>query len=314
MLVFITINELSLYPFCNLMSHHEIKKYINEFVESLLLLDNAELISSPDLYSDQVFNGYGIEEWLKSEDISGIHKSKMRNILQKCTYIYPENFDLCEYIVKHNNTNIKALGCLSAYLRNEDVISFNTHNLWREHQISGYYTELNEETEEINETYATVDNYIPNRFDIIVKKAQEEAYKEISSGLDLWESKDYLFPNLQFSDSVKNQLIEDSERFHIVQIINRLKRINHYFENCGKTYNNKELGMGARTESETVKNNPKLKALRRFRLPNGNYEYFFDHISFSGKYSGARIYFLPLHEKNSCVIGYIGRHLKSKMY
>ena len=72
--------------------------------------------------------------------------------------------------------------------------------------------------------------------------------------------------------------------------------------------------MSARTESETVKTNAELKKLRKFKLPNGNIEYFFDHVGFTGKYTGGRIYFLPDNPNKICYIGYIGKHLPTKNY
>ncbi|MGN0462818.1 MAG: hypothetical protein ACI4HZ_10305 [Ruminococcus sp.] len=94
----------------------------------------------------------------------------------------------------------------------------------------------------------------------------------------------------------------------------KLERFQEYFSNCSSSYDPKELGIGARTESETVKSDTELKNLRKFQLPNGSEEYFFDHIGFTGKYSGGRIYFLPDNSNNKCYIGYIGRHLPTKKY
>lgn len=94
----------------------------------------------------------------------------------------------------------------------------------------------------------------------------------------------------------------------------KLERFQDYFSNCNNLYDPKVLGMGARTESETVKSDTDLKALRRFKLLDGNEEYFFDHVGFTGKYTGGRIYFIPDNANNRCFIGYIGRHLPTKKY
>ena len=94
----------------------------------------------------------------------------------------------------------------------------------------------------------------------------------------------------------------------------RLQRMQDYFSTCSNTYNPNDLGLDARTESDTVKADSDLRDLRKFRLPNGQEEYFFDHISFSGKYKGGRIHFLPDNVNNMCYIGYIGKHLPTKNY
>ena len=94
----------------------------------------------------------------------------------------------------------------------------------------------------------------------------------------------------------------------------RLNCLQEYFSNCDSKYDPKALGIGARSESTTVKTDPDLKSKRKFRLPNGDEEYFFDHISFSGKYSGGRIHFLPDNINKKCYIGYIGQHLPTKNF
>ncbi|RAV20446.1 hypothetical protein DQG23_15910 [Paenibacillus contaminans] len=99
----------------------------------------------------------------------------------------------------------------------------------------------------------------------------------------------------------------------MVQVLIRLQRMNVYFGDDDTDYNPQKLGFNARTESETVQQNPELKKLRKFRMPSGETEYFFDHIGFTGNYCG-RIHFLPNKANKKCCIGYIGKHLKTKRF
>lgn len=68
--------------------------------------------------------------------------------------------------------------------------------------------------------------------------------------------------------------------------MDRLLNLQKYFQEQHERYDSKELGMDARTESETVKTDVSLKNQRLFKLPSGEKEYFFDHIGFTGKYTG----------------------------
>ena len=130
----------------------------------------------------------------------------------------------------------------------------------------------------------------------------------------MWEKREILYPNLVFCENTKFQLFEDSEKYHILAVMKRLERFQEYFSTCDNQYDPNKLGMNARTESDTVKSDDDLKKYRLFKMPDGNEEYFFDHVSFSGKYTGGRIYYLPDNKNKKCYIGYIGRHLPTKKY
>lgn len=71
-----------------------------------------------------------------------------------------------------------------------------------------------------------------------------------------------------------------------------------YLRECG-------LNHGVSGESESVKNNEKLRGKRMFRLPSGKKEYFENHI----KINSYRIYFYPDARDKKIYIGHIGDHL-----
>ena len=99
---------------------------------------------------------------------------------------------------------------------------------------------------------------------------------------------------------------------HINAIIKRLEKLDYYY-NKHNAFNIKILGFNARNESDSVKNNSKLKELRNFKKPNGSYSYFYNHISFSGNFNG-RIYFEADDNLKKIYIGYIGTHLPTSRY
>ena len=271
------------------------------------------LIAVSNFYTSELAEGYGILQWLSSPDVEEKYKRKIRSIINRCNWIEAGQFPLSELKVDCGVSKESAIGCLAAYERNEEVVSFGTCALWRGAQIAGMYYTIDEETEAETEAEIQVKNYTPARFASIRENAQERLFKEISSGQDLWDRKEALFPHLKFCDSVKSQLLGDPERFHVVMVMKRLQRMDEYFASCGDVYDPKVLGLDARTESETVRNDPELKEYRKFQLADGSFAYFFDHISFSGKYCG-RIHFLPDAPNGMCTIGYIGRHLRTKKF
>ena len=145
---------------------------------------------------------------------------------------------------------------------------------------------------------------------------REECKKDKSSNIvsvyDFWDNKESLFPNLIFCENVKEHIYKNPEPRHIRAIIKRLEILNKYYIEHD-IFDIKTLGFNARTESDSVKNNTKLKQLRNFKKPDGSYSYFYNHISFTGSFPG-RIHFLEDNNLKKIYIGYIGVHLSTAKY
>lgn len=93
----------------------------------------------------------------------------------------------------------------------------------------------------------------------------------------------------------------------------RLQVLEDYFQNYDGKFDKEKVGFGCREESESVKNNDRLRKMRTFELPDKSEQFFSWHISFSGNFPG-RIHFLPDAEKKVGVIGYVGKHLPTKKH
>ncbi len=316
----IVLNELSVLQ-CNnaTISVYEARMIIDKFVEILHELMTHKciksIIATGDIYNLYITSDYGIQEWLKDKEVPKNRRDFVRSVYaNRCEYINKDNYNLSEFKVHVGERELIGIGCLVAYELCGKVISLLTHQAWNESTIRGIYTVLDLETNNIICTETQLENISEfNQIESVQNESVESIFQSISSGQDLWDQRDFLFPNLEFCDSVKYQLIEDSERFHIQQILIRLQRMNQYFGDDDTVYNPQKLGFNARTESETVQQNLELKKERLFKLPDGTFKYFFDHIGFTGKYCG-RIHFWPDKANNRCYIGYIGKHLKTKKF
>ncbi|MCM3078537.1 hypothetical protein [Brevibacillus invocatus] len=316
----VVLNELSLSPIeYKVQSEQEARNIIDQFVETLHGLISRmgikSVIATDDFYSFYITPDYGIQEWLKDTYVKKKNKDYMRIVLgNKCTRIQKENYALSEFKVHAGETLLSGTGCLVAFELNGKTISLVTHSLWSEHKISGIHITLDPDTEEALSTETELDNiYSSDQVALLQDEVIEHTFQHISSGQDLWDNKAILFPYLEFCDSVKDQLIEDSQGFHIKQVLLKLQRMNAYFGDDDTQYDPQKLGMKARTESESVQQDPELMKQRLFRMPDGKTRYFFDHIGFTGNYCG-RIHFLPDKANKKCYIGYIGKHLKTKRF
>lgn len=316
----VVLNELSLSPIEDKgPSEQEARNIIDQFVKMLHDLIShmgiKSIITADDFFTFRITSGYGMHEWFKDIYVMKKDKDFMRVVLgNKCTRIHKENYALSEFKVSAGETQLSGTGCLVAYELNGKTISLVTHSLWSEHKISGTHFTLDSETEEMFFTQAQLDNISSSaQVALLQDEVINHTFQHISSGLDLWDNRGLLFPHLEFCNSVKDQLMEDSQGFHIKQVLLKLQRMNAYFGDDDTEYDPHILGMKARTESESVQQNPELKKQRLFHLPNGETAYFFDHIGFTGNYCG-RIHFMPNKVNKKCCIGYIGKHLKTKQF
>lgn len=308
-------NELSVALDKNYEKEHS-RNIINAFVKLLHQINRKNefegLITTPDIYNFKI-SSYSIQDWLEDPLVERNYKVFFRTFYsQKCSYIDNKNYSLNDFEIDISNNKFNGIGCLVASEMNESVISLKTHELWLKEVINGlFYTFDNDEIvfEERDIDNVSEEIHIDKLEDKLIK----ENFAMLSSGQDLWEKREILFPNLIFCRSVKDQLYKDPEKFHIKQVAKKLIRMQQYFSEYDEVYNPKELGLKARTESETVKSNSFLKSFRLFEKPDGSKEYFFDHIGFTGKYCG-RIHFLPNDSNNKCYIGYIGNHLPTKKF
>lgn len=317
----LVFNELSIKPELTELGRSDMssKQIINEFVSFLHSMKKQNLldgvITPSDIHDFYVSDRYSINEWLSDSSVNRTYKQffqLMRNKLWR--YIDLGDYDDCEFAIIVNGKNHTAIGCTVACKNECPIISVETKEFWSSPEIEGEYSSLDEEGN-IHRTRQTVQNLTASTdISIIETKYRSLAYKRVSSGQDLWEMRAELYPNLIFCESVKDQLYKDPEKYHILKIMERLARLQVYFASYDGVYDPKVLGMNARSESDSVKTDLALKNMRKFRKPNGEEDYFFDHIGFTGKYSAGRIHFLPQNDERKCYIGYIGRHLETKKF
>ena len=127
---------------------------------------------------------------------------------------------------------------------------------------------------------------------------KEEKKLEITQD-NFWNRREEFFPKkIIFCKEVEKQ-IKDLDKTIFQQSINILRDVE---TNKKSITNYNHSG-----ESQSVKNNNKLKELRCFTVDNEKV-YFDNHI----KYSSHRLYFLE--EENKTYIGYIGQHLPTKKF
>ena len=263
---------------------------------------------------------YTVMDWLHDTTVPYEKKQFLRSFYGRTKKINIKNIE-GEFNYNVCNLKLKGLGCAYSWENTDShiVISINTSsNHWQNPEINGTYCYFNENCI-LDEKSIKLRN-LSNNYNIKdLKKESKEIQNKlllkcISSGQDLWEQREKLFPNLIFCSSVKNQLYLYADKSHVEKVIEKLNVFQNYFAEEHLFYNHKDLGLDARSESDSVKKNDDHVKKRTFKLPSGEKKTFLNHISFNGFMGGGRIYFLPDIENRKCYIGYIGKHLKTKKY
>lgn len=254
---------------------------------------------------------YSIYNWMHDQSVDRELKRYANSILNECVVI--EQFEGDVYlkikpsVVSKGGTAVKETPEVVA------LYSFLANDLWKSKALEAKYESLNNDGNIGSEDFLLTNYNAESCFDEIVKEDRDVMYKEIASTSDLWSRRNELFPNLIFCDSVKKQLDDNPGRVHALGIIRSLKKVQEYFEKEHDVYVQSDVGVGVRTESETVKSNTKLKAMRLFRLPSGEEVYFWEHFNFTGQFVG-RIYIMPDVKNKRAYVGYIGHHLPTKNF
>lgn len=260
---------------------------------------------TPELMTKELISGYTFIDWLHDSEVSQQEKAFFRMIINRRQLINETDFPGSELIVElDGGEKVSAVGCLAAYESESWVLSMNTSLLWKADEIAGTYVTLEQDDRQV-----TVGNCcFEEQLDLLGEKEENRVRLTVSSGKELWDKREILYPHLKFCDHVQGQLKEARISLHIQMIMKRLQILEDYFKEFDGRFDKDEVGYGCRGESETVEKSNDSRRLRIFRTPYGKEEFFGWHISFTGNFPG-RIHFIPDAEHRLGIVGYIGKHL-----
>ncbi len=149
-------------------------------------------------------------------------------------------------------------------------------------------------------------NWISRKIKILV----ENKLSTFQSGKEVWDNRETIFPHLIFCEKVAFQILPLSMNDpNLKTSLQKLLIFNEYLAKLSEnSLNIKEIGITISGESEATMN--KYSEERTFLCPDKVERVFESHI----KLTEWRIYFLQIPQQNTCWIGYIGKHLRTKKY
>lgn len=304
-------NEISLKQ---QVSKFSIEEQISNFLKVCQELrhrnNDNDFYYTDELLVENIVDDYTIYDWLKDSSVPQKDKQFFRTLINRGHRIKSEAVLESEFVIQlENQQSVSAKGALMAFEWDSYIVSFLSSELWEREKVLGQYISINAEDElaEIRNCGTLM------HVECMLEDKRKQQAMIISSGSELWEKREQLYPHLIFCESVQKQLEEARVSIQIQTIMKRIQILEDYFASYDGDFDSKKLGMRCRTESETVKRDSELSEYRKFVTPFGKEEYFYWHISFPGNYPG-RIHFIPDSEHKVGIIGYIGKHLPTKKY
>ena len=138
---------------------------------------------------------------------------------------------------------------------------------------------------------------------LILRRHQQRWLSQATDAVSLWEMRDRIFPALAFGLGVEDDLKKEAQ--NLGTIIRKLIAL----DNAASAWEDgaaPNWPIRVTDESESVHQNRRLLAHRRFRSQNGTTQVFTWHARFG---SGGRIHLRFDSTTRRVEIGYIGRHL-----
>ena len=225
-------------------------------------------------------------------------------------YFYSNTF--WDVLVAQNVTMTQCLYCLPNQQFCRVILPLVLKKLHIIDQINDYTGLCRTFPKDINAFWGVV--FTPkNKYDLSTKTELSQfrynAAKNNVSHATFKRFKSVLFKKIVFCDSAYQYLASYSPA-EFNQIISRLLELDRYNQTWSQGVfapSHVTLGSNLKVsyESTTTNNNPKLSALRWFKLPDGRKEYFEPHI----KMGNMRIHFFPDNNNHTIYVGYIGPHL-----
>jgi hypothetical protein len=265
-------------------------------------------------YADLLAQNYSLSDWLVDRNVN---KDIQRFILTTAKAPFLEDIQNSEIENKNSLSEFYYEGKLTeglgiAYLLETLAISLISEKCWNCSCLELEVRQI-DENEKISTVtteiiHASCEAHIQEHTNWI----QNRICTGVKDGIELWNRKGELFPNLEFCESVKKQLENIRTRqLELQPVIKALFEL----QNCSKNWNNGAFstqGYSIETSGESEPTLNQYSKQRTFRCPDGEERLFEQHVKL--RVCNWRIHFLPENPNKAIIVGYIGRHLPTDKY
>ncbi|TVP65473.1 MAG: hypothetical protein EA343_03255 [Nodularia sp. (in: Bacteria)] len=322
------LNELSLRnPAPN---EQEAQQRMSELIKTIQAVKaqgvKVILRTKEDFYTTILAPNYPLRRWLNDKNINQIERQYIK-ILATTS---PFSTDIVNSEVQdiENNASLfefrhqgeMAIGLGIAYVLETIAISLLSEECWDCNRLEIEFISLDEDKEIVHELvkifHVSRSTHVQEHANLI-QKIQEHIYRQVSNGVEMWNRREELFPNLEFCHAVRRQL-EDirTGQLELQPVLKKLFEL----QKCCENWNNGSFNTEGYPLEESGESQPTLEKYfkeRTFLCPDGKERLFERHIKL--RVCNWRIHFFPEQpvfpeQSGTVIIGYIGRHLPTVKY
>jgi hypothetical protein len=270
-------------------------------------------------YRIELSPGFFFQDWLQRNRTSKVDLIRaFRSITTRQPFFnqtdIDNNVELFEVSFAGSN-NYSALR--AAAWHEAPMVSFPTNPPWLKPKLNVCIRTLDENSHCVSSQAEIVNLFSHDKLESEFNELIQKRNAEIESGKDLLSDFSQLFPGLRLCGKAESHLACWSASQNLLQqVTESLAALNRFSEKWAndefadyshENLNNSGLSRQVSGESETVRNNKKLRKQREFFLPTGIKVFFEKHVKLT---KGYRIHFYPCNQEKIIYIGYIGPHLK----
>ncbi|BAZ12926.1 hypothetical protein NIES4071_47600 [Calothrix sp. NIES-4071] len=309
------LNELSLR---NLASNEQTAQQImSEFIKTIKAIKaqgvKVNLRTKDNLYTIIIAPKYPIRRWLNDTD--EVERVFIKTLATKT----PFSSDIANSEIQdiENNASLSefnyqgelAVGLGIAYVLNTIAISFLSEECWDCSRLELEYKWFNKNEELVHEIveviHASRSSHVQEHIDLI-QQIKERIREGVDDGVELWQRREELFPNLEFCDAVRRQLENIlTGQLELQPVINTLSQLQKCCENWSNGYFNLD-GYSIEESGESKPTLDKYRKERTFLCLDGKERLFERHVKL--RFCNWRIHFFA-EKPGKVIIGYVGRHL-----
>jgi hypothetical protein len=308
----LVFNELSLTP--RLADVATARQSMERFVETITATRRGGIANSlripESFFASSLADGYSIANWQHDQVVPKEKRLFLGLLATKSPYLdgllgdaVADSFDRSDFLFD----NMQAQGLGVAYLIDAVCISLSNAQHWNATSITIRFQTIDETTAEILDRAVEVRHVSePDHVAVHVVQIRIQRLDAVNSGMMLWVGCNEVFDKLRFCAEVEEQMKSLTMGTGGIPLILRaLRELQAVCESWQSgAFDNRLIPNTTREGEATLQ---QYGEERTFTKPDGVPEVFSWHI----KRGAFRIYFIPNAGDRTCLVGYVGPHLRT---